>query len=183
MTLPLLSVSDGVLSIPLKGIEFVMAGSTLIYNIVQKEREEEKICEKFIFQIPIDAFSKQFAKYITYAVRSFLRLWRHPGKIDFKLTTSDVFRIFGGVDLFRLSVFFVVKYFSFFCQISWFTSVCFLLCFCLYWYSPKSSRAVTLFYRVAVCSVFASFAQFLRLLLCLLSVLPDALCILNWISD
>ena len=81
MTLPLLSVSDGVLSIPLKGIEFVMAGSTLIYNIVQKEREEEKICEKFIFQIPIDAFSKQFAKYITYAVRSFLRLRRHPGEL------------------------------------------------------------------------------------------------------
>ena len=120
---------------------------------------------------------------ITYAVRSFLSLRRHPG-IDFKLT-SDVFRIFGGVDLFRLSVFFVVKYFSFFCQISWFTSVCFLLCFCLYWYSPKSSRAVTLFYRVAVCSVFASFAQFLpcALLLCLLSVLPNALCIFNWISD
>ena len=119
-----------------------------------------------------------------YYLRSqvFLEIATPSRRIDFKLT-SDVFRIFGGVDLFWLSVFFVVKYFSFFCQISWFTSVCFLLCFCFYWYSPKSSRAVTLFYRVAVCSVFASFAQFLRLLLCLLSVLPDALCILNWISD
>ena len=98
-----------------------------------------------------------------YNLRSqvFLEIVTPSRGIDFKLT-SDVFRIFGGVDLFRLSVFFVVKYFSFFCQISWFTSVCFLLCFCLYWYSPKSSRAVTLFYRVAVCSVFAYFAQFLR---------------------
>ena len=93
-----------------------MAGSTLIYNIVQKEREEEKICEKFIFQIPIDAFfSKQFAKYITYAVRSFLRLRRHPGELilNWRVTFFEYLGVWT-VDLFWLSVFFVVKYFSFF---------------------------------------------------------------------
>ena len=112
-------------------------------------------------------FSKQqFAK-CNLRSQVFLEFATPSRGIDFKLT-SDVFRIFGGVDLFRLSVF-VVKYFSF-CQISWFTSVCFLLCFCFYWYSdtdsPKSSRAVTLFaYRRCR----------LRLLLCFLSVLPDIL--------
>ena len=76
-------------------------------------------------------FSKQqFAK-CNLRSQVFLEFATPSRGIDFKLT-SDVFRIFGGVDLFRLSVF-VVKYFSF-CQISWFTSVCFLLCFCFYWY-------------------------------------------------
>ena len=54
----------------------------LSITLFRKKEKKKKICEKFIFQIPIDAFfSKQFAKYITYAVRSFLRLRRHPGEL------------------------------------------------------------------------------------------------------
>ena len=80
-----------------------------LYKLIRRKRKE--ICKKKSFlKFQLTHFSKHNnLESITYAVRSFLSLRRHPG-IDFKLT-SDVFRIFGGVDLFRLSVF-VVKYFS-----------------------------------------------------------------------
>ena len=53
-TLPLLSVSDGVLSIPLKGIEFVvMAGSTFIYTLFKKKEGKKKYVKNsfFTFQL------------------------------------------------------------------------------------------------------------------------------------
>ena len=107
-TLPLLSVSDGVLSNPHEGTEFV-TGSTFIYTNWTEGRGKKYVKNSFL-KFQLTHFSKHNnLQSITYAVRSFLSLRRHPG-IDFKLT-SDVFRIFGGVDLFRLSVF-VVKYFS-----------------------------------------------------------------------